>query len=69
MFIDAASTETLVASAVTTALNLTVADAELLPVIAERVIASGARIYALTPRQTSLEHLFLEIVGREDSGQ
>jgi ABC-2 type transport system ATP-binding protein len=69
-FIDAASTaETLVASAVTTTLNLTVADAELLPVIAERVIASGARIYALTPRQTSLEHLFLEIVGREDSGQ
>jgi ABC-2 type transport system ATP-binding protein len=63
------STETLVSSATTTTLDLTVTDPDVLPVIAERVIASGGRLYALTPRQTSLEQLFLEIVGREDSGQ
>lgn len=62
-------TETLVSSATTTTLELTIADTDVLPAIAERVIASGARLYALTPRQTSLEQLFLEIVGREDSGQ
>jgi ABC-2 type transport system ATP-binding protein len=60
---------TMVAHATTTTLELTIADADLLPIIAERTIASGARIYALTPRQTSLEQLFLEIVGTEDSGQ
>lgn len=63
------STETLVASATTTTLELTIANADVLPAIAERVIASGARLYALTPHQTSLEQLFLEIVGKEDSGQ
>lgn len=63
------STDTLVSSATTTTLELTIPDADVLPVIAERVIASGARLYALTPRQTSLEELFLEIVGTEDSGQ
>jgi ABC-2 type transport system ATP-binding protein len=50
-------------------LHLTVADEELLPVIAERVLASGARLYALTPQRITLEQLFLEVVGREDSGQ
>jgi ABC-2 type transport system ATP-binding protein len=58
-----------VAPAVATTLELTLADEELLPVIAERTLASGARLYALTPRRTSLEQLFLEIVGTEDSGQ
>jgi ABC-2 type transport system ATP-binding protein len=53
----------------TTALELTVADEDLLPVIAEHTLASGARLYALTPRRASLEQLFLEIVGTEDSGQ
>jgi ABC-2 type transport system ATP-binding protein len=42
---------------------------ELLPEIAERAIGCGARIYALTPRRTSLEQLFLEVVGHQDSGQ
>ena len=60
---------TLVAAATTTTLELTIASAELLPLIAEQVIASGARLFALTPHQTSLEQLFLEIVGTEDSGQ
>jgi ABC-2 type transport system ATP-binding protein len=49
--------------------SMTLADEELLPLIAERTLASGARLYALTPRRISLEQLFLEIVGREDSGQ
>jgi ABC-2 type transport system ATP-binding protein len=44
-------------------------DEELLPLVAERVQASGARLYALIPRRVSLEQLFLEVVGTEDSGQ
>jgi ABC-2 type transport system ATP-binding protein len=39
------------------------------PDIARAVVATGARLYALTPRRTSLEQLFLDIVGMEDSGQ
>jgi ABC-2 type transport system ATP-binding protein len=50
-------------------LYLALADEELLPVVAERVLASGARLYALTPQRITLEQLFLEVVGREDSGQ
>jgi ABC-2 type transport system ATP-binding protein len=50
-------------------LDLVVPDEDLLPVIAERTLASGARLYALTPRRASLEQVFLEIVGTEDSGQ
>jgi ABC-2 type transport system ATP-binding protein len=60
---------TAVASAAATTLELTLAGEELLPVVAERTLASGARLYALTPRRVSLEQLFLEVVGREDSGQ
>jgi ABC-2 type transport system ATP-binding protein len=60
---------TAVASAAATVLELTLADEELLPLIAERTLASGARLYALTPRRMSLEQLFLEVVGTEDSGQ
>jgi len=41
----------------------------MLPVIAERTLASGARLYALIPQKTSLEEIFLTIVGTEDSGQ
>ncbi len=52
-----------------TTLELVLSDEELLPVIAQRTLATGARLYALTPRRVSLEQLFLEIVGREDSGQ
>jgi ABC-2 type transport system ATP-binding protein len=58
-----------VAETVVTTLELTVSDEELLPIIAERTLASGARLYALAPRRRSLEQLFLDIVGREDSGQ
>jgi ABC-2 type transport system ATP-binding protein len=49
--------------------HLTLTDDQLLPLIAERTLASGARLYALTPRRMSLEQLFLEVVGTEDSGQ
>jgi ABC-2 type transport system ATP-binding protein len=49
--------------------HLTLADEDLLPLIAERTLASGARLYALTPRRMSLEQLFLDVVGTEDSGQ
>ena len=52
-----------------TTLELVLRDEELLPVIAQRTLATGARLYALTPRRVSLEQLFLEVVGREDSGQ
>ncbi|HMA35676.1 MAG TPA: ABC transporter ATP-binding protein [Chloroflexia bacterium] len=52
-----------------TTLQLRMAGEDLLPVIAERTLASGARLYALTPRRPSLEEIFLEIVGTEDSGQ
>jgi len=39
------------------------------PLIARETLAAGAQLYALAPRRTSLEQLFLEIVGTEDSGQ
>ena len=63
------SSETASTSTVATKLELTIADDELLPIIAERTLASGARLYALTPRRASLEQIFLEIVGTEVSGQ
>ena len=67
---DAAGVAVATASVVTaTTLELVLSDEELLPVIAQRTLATGARLYALTPRRVSLEQLFLEIVGREDSGQ
>jgi ABC-2 type transport system ATP-binding protein len=50
-------------------LELSITDEEVLPVIAARVVESGARLYALTPRQVSLEQRFIEIVGIDDSGQ
>src|SRR5690349_2780508 len=43
--------------------RLTLDDEQLLPLIAERTLASGARLYALTPRRMSLEQLFLDVVG------
>ncbi len=52
-----------------TTLTLLLTDEAVLPLIAERTLASGARLYALTPHRPSLEQLFLEIVGAEDSGQ
>ncbi|NJN66934.1 MAG: ABC transporter ATP-binding protein [Chloroflexaceae bacterium] len=56
-------------SANVTRLELTLRDEALLPSIAEQVLARGSRLYALVPRPTSLEQLFLEVVGTEDSGQ
>lgn len=50
-------------------LDLVLDGEEQLPLIAEHTLASGARLYALTPRRASLEEIFLEIVGTEDSGQ
>jgi ABC-2 type transport system ATP-binding protein len=47
-------------------LELSVPREDLLPAIAERIVASGARLYALTPRRLSLEELFVEIVGRDE---
>jgi ABC-2 type transport system ATP-binding protein len=44
-------------------------DEDALPLVAERVVASGARLYGLTPTRLSLEQLFLEVVGADDSGQ
>jgi len=46
-----------------------VADEAALPRIAQATLAAGARLYVLAPRRTSLERLFLDIVGTEDSGQ
>jgi ABC-2 type transport system ATP-binding protein len=50
-------------------LELTVPNEAMLPLLAAQAIASGARLYALIPRHVSLEHLFLSIVGEQDSGQ
>ena len=52
-----------------TTVELTVRDEEVLPLVAARTVEVGARLYALTPRRVSLEELFLDIVGKEDSGQ
>jgi ABC-2 type transport system ATP-binding protein len=40
-----------------------------LPVIAREIVEAGAQLYEFTPQRPSLEQLFLDIVGREDSGQ
>lgn len=50
-------------------IDLELSDEGALPAIAERVVVSGARLYALTPTRLSLEQLFLEVVGQRDSGQ
>ncbi|MGH2487083.1 MAG: hypothetical protein ACRDHE_13825, partial [Ktedonobacterales bacterium] len=39
------------------------------PLVARATLAAGACLYALSPRRTSLEQLFLDIIGTEDSGQ
>jgi ABC-2 type transport system ATP-binding protein len=66
---DSHGGSTAVVQALATALELTLESEDMLPVVAERTLESGARLYALTPRKVSLEQLFLEIVGSEDSGQ
>ncbi len=67
--VDQTATSVLVDESLGNTLALTLKDERLLPVIAERTIALGARLYALTPRRMSLEQIFLDIVGSEDSGQ
>lgn len=66
---DGHPTATAIAAQTATTLEMTVANEEVLPLVAERTLQSGARLYSLTPRKMSLEQLFLDIVGREDSGQ
>jgi ABC-2 type transport system ATP-binding protein len=56
-------------AATLTTLELVLTDEDMLPALAERTLAHGARLYALTPRRVSLEQYFLEIVGMDDSGQ
>jgi ABC-2 type transport system ATP-binding protein len=51
-----------------TRIELVTSEAKL-PDIAYEIIAVGARLYEFTPQRPSLEQLFLDIVGREDSGQ
>jgi len=51
-----------------TRIELVTSEAQL-PDIAHEIIAVGARLYEFTPQRPSLEQLFLDIVGREDSGQ
>ncbi len=60
---------TAVKSSAITSLELRLQHEDMLPLVAERTLASGARLYALTPHKVSLEQLFLDIVGLEDSGQ
>jgi ABC-2 type transport system ATP-binding protein len=50
-------------------IDLELESEDVLPALAERVVASGARLFALTPTRLSLEQLFLEVVGEQDSGQ
>ncbi len=44
-------------------IHMVVDDEENLPAIANWIVASGARLYALAPERLSLEDLFLQIVG------
>ena len=50
----------------TAVLELSLPSEDLLPAVAERIVSSGARLHALTPRRLSLEQLFVEIVGRDE---
>ncbi len=50
-------------------LHLLLPHEDMLPQVAAQVVESGARLYALVPQRLSLEELFLDIVGTEDSGQ
>jgi ABC-2 type transport system ATP-binding protein len=53
-------------AAETLVVELSLPSEDLLPAVAERIVASGARLYALSPRRLSLEELFVEIVGRDE---
>jgi ABC-2 type transport system ATP-binding protein len=49
--------------------GLDVAEEAQLPQIVACVLAHGAQLFALAPRRVSLEQLFLEVIGTQDSGQ
>ncbi|MBC8159693.1 MAG: ABC transporter ATP-binding protein [Roseiflexaceae bacterium] len=66
---QAAETAGNVAVASTTTIEFMLAEEDAIPLVAEAALASGARLYGLTPRRVSLEQLFLDVVGTEDSGQ
>lgn len=53
----------------TIVIRLTLSQEEQLPQIAACVQGNGAQLYALTPQRISLEQLFLNVVGSQDSGQ
>lgn len=53
----------------TAIVRLTLTKEEQLPYIAACIQGHGAQLYALTPQRISLEQLFLNIVGAQDSGQ
>jgi ABC-2 type transport system ATP-binding protein len=46
---------------------MSVSGEEALPEIADYLVASGARLYAMEPQRRSLEDIFFEIVGSEGS--
>jgi ABC-2 type transport system ATP-binding protein len=58
-----------VAVATTSTIEVVVNNDDALPELAERIIRSGTKLYALMPRRMSLEQLFLDVVGTKDSGQ
>jgi len=45
--------------------TLTVVDETALPAIARYLVAGGVELYALTPQRTSLEDLFIQVVGTD----
>jgi len=51
-----------------TRIELVTSEAQL-PLIARAIVAVDAQLYEFTPQRPSLEQLFLDIVGGEDSGQ
>ena len=50
-------------------LTFAISNEALLPQIAACVHAHGAQLYALSPRRVSLEQMFLDVIGTQDSGQ
>ncbi len=51
------------------ALTLELAGDEQLPTLAALILSHGAQLYAMVPRRMSLEQLFLDVIGTQDSGQ
>jgi ABC-2 type transport system ATP-binding protein len=51
------------------AITLELSDDQQVPVLASLIHHHGALLYALVPRRMSLEQLFLDVIGTQDSGQ